>query len=309
MGKTAVVFPGQGSQYPGMGESFYNRHETVRRVFDEACDVLGFDLKHLSFKGPDEELTRTDNAQPALLTVGVAFYNYFIEETGTQPDFLAGHSLGEITALTCAGVLTFADALRIARKRGELMKKAAADAGGESSMLAVLGLAFHEVEAVCRSVPPEKGVVSVANYNTETQLVISGHKAAVDEVGELCRVRGAVLKEINVGAPFHCSLLAPAAVGMREELDKYSFHAFRVPVISNVTAMPYTNHHEVPFFLVRQVTQPVQWHKSMGFFKRAGVERVVEIGPNSRLTKMIKRSDINLTAYAYDTVKGRESLS
>jgi len=307
MGKLALLFPGQGAQYVGMLETLYRQSQVVRDTVDRACDLLDMDLKSLCFNGPAERLARTDHAQPVILTAGYAFYRLYMEEVGAAPAFLAGHSLGEITALVCAGVLDFKDALVIARARGLLMQEAARENPG--IMLAVLGLDLETIETACRSVTTPGKPAAVANINTETQVVISGHPAAVREAGQICRSAGARLAEINVNIPFHCSLLASAARGMRNELKKYSFNPLQTPVVSNVTAMPYTHHHEVAFFLACQVTSPVRWHQGIEFFKRCRVDTLVEMGPNHHLTKMLKRSvGHKFNLYSYDIPEDRETL-
>lgn len=294
--KTAIVFPGQGAQHPGMGQALYDSFPIVREMFEEASDTLGIDMKTLCFEGPSGVLTRTDNAQPALVLVGVAGFRVFMTEQDILPAFLAGHSLGEITALACAGVLDFNSALRIARKRGELMNNVHITTPGPGKMLAILGIHPEKVKEIISQVPGEKGVIALANDNMETQTVISGHQPAVDYAGKLCEQQGASLKAIKVSAPFHCSLMEPAAWAMKEELTKYTFQPFRIPVIANLTAMPYSNHHEVPYFLFKQITSPVLWRQTLDFLYRTAVKEQIEMPPNNLLTKFTQRSSIPVTA-------------
>jgi len=303
----ALVFPGQAAQYVGMGKRLYQTSPLVRETYEQAALTLSQDIKALCFDGPESLLTRTDNAQPALVTTAYAMYRHLVQEHGLEPAFLAGHSLGEITALAAAGVLEFTDALRLAAARGRFMNDEKLTGAQEGKMTAIMGPSLEEVEEACFNAA-SVGIVVAANHNSETQVVISGHRDAVNQVAAGFESKGAVVKEVNVSAPFHCPLMDPAARALQEEMKTYTFHPFQLPVIANVTGMPYTNHHEVPFLLERQVTATVQWHKTLSFCKRAGVDTIVEVGPNSILSKMIKRGNSGIKAYSYDTVPGRRAM-
>ena len=286
MGKTAFVFPGQGSQKVGMGREFYETTQVGRELFDQADALLGFSLSRLCFEGPEEQLTRTENAQPAIFTVSVAACR-LLEERGVRPDAAAGHSLGEYSALVAAGVMSFEDGLRTVRRRGELMAAVGDTVAG--SMAAVLGLAAEEVAAVCEEASAA-GRVEVANYNSPEQTVISGELAAVERAMALAKERGAkrALK-LNVAAPFHSSLMAPLAEEMREVLAAVPMSAPRVPVVANVTADYVRTPEEIREALVRQVAGSVRWTETVRRLAADGIERTVEAGPGRVLTGLTPR--------------------
>lgn len=285
---TAWVFPGQGAQAAGMGADVAERSAAARAVFDQADTMLGFGLSELCFAGPAEELTATENAQPALLTVSMALLVAARELCGgrlTQPAFVAGHSLGEYSALVAAGVLQFGDALRLVRRRGELM--AAASEGG---MAAVIGLELEVLQAVCSEAGAD-GVVVVANENSPGQLVISGSGDGVRRAMVLAKERGAKRAILlNVAAAFHSPLMEAAAHGLRQALDGVAVSPSAGPaVVSNVTAEPLGDTSAVAGELVAQVTAPVRWIASVHYMVEHGVTRFVEIGPGNVLAGLIKR--------------------
>lgn len=285
---TAWVFPGQGSQTVGMGRDVYERFSSARAVFDEADDVLGFALSRLCFDGPGETLTQTQNAQPALLTTSVALLRAAREVAGNNlplPAFVAGHSLGEYSALVAAGALRFADALKLVRRRGELMA-----AASEGAMAAIIGLELAALHEICGQAS-EAGVVVVANENSSGQLVISGSTAGVERAVALAKERGAKrAMPLNVSAAFHSPLMQAAAEGLQAAIaDVEHVGAPQCPVISNVTAKPLHAPDEIRAELVAQVTAPVRWIGSVERMAADGVTQFVEIGPGTVLTGLIKR--------------------
>jgi [acyl-carrier-protein] S-malonyltransferase len=287
--KAAFVFPGQGSQKVGMGRAWADASEEARRTFEEADEVLGFPLSRLCWEGPEEELGLTTNTQPALLATSIAIYRalpsqgFFVE-----PVAMAGHSLGEYSALVAADVLDFADALRLVRRRGELMQDAVPV--GVGAMAAFIGLDDQAVAAVAEEAAQGE-VCAVANYNSPGQTVIAGHKAAVDRAVAMARERGARKAQLlPVSAPFHSPLMRPAREGMAGELAKVDFRAPRVPVVSNVDAVPVIDGDAARDALVRQIDGPVRWVESVTWMaQEAGVGTFLEIGPGNVLTGLNRR--------------------
>lgn len=299
--RVAFLFPGQGSQAVGMGRAFYEASAAVRALYAEAQEVLGVDLAALSFEGPSEALQLTANAQPALLTASVAAATV-LAERGVRPALLAGHSLGEYSALVGAGALAFRDAVRLVRRRGELMQEAVP--AGQGAMAAILGLDLPVVEACCRAAA-EGEVVEVANINSPVQVVIAGHKGAVERAVALAGQRGgrrSVL--LPVSAPFHCRLMAPAAERLAVELAPVAVGAPRVPVVRNVDAGLTTSAEEVKPFLIRQVTGAVRWTDSIRRMAAAGVTAFLEVGPGRVLTGLLRRIDGGLAGHAVEDLEG-----
>ena len=296
MKKKAFLFPGQGSQYIGMGKALCQESKTADRIYEQAGDALHMDLKKLCWESDIATLTLSKNAQPAILTAGYAMYRACTEELGLRPDAMAGHSLGELTALTCAGALDFSDAVRLVQKRGEFMSLQ----GAEGAMFAVMTREVEQVEDLCRKESDENGIVSISNYNSNVQTVISGHRNKVQRVVDALSASDVKCRELNVSAPFHCALMEPAAQKLREELRNYTFRMPTVPVLSNVTALPYETAEEIPEKLVKQVVEPVQWVKSMKWLRRANVEYCVELGPGHVLQSLMKRNYSEIKVFAYD---------
>ncbi|GIV98330.1 MAG: malonyl CoA-acyl carrier protein transacylase [Herpetosiphonaceae bacterium] len=294
----AFVFPGQGSQIVGMGRDIYEQSKAARLFFNSADDILGFPLSRLCFEGPADELTHTENAQPALLTVSSALLAALCERAGLSwtPDALvphplplapqaaAGHSLGEYSALVAAGALDFPTALRLVRRRGELMSQS-----GEGTMAAIIGLDLEPLLRMCDEAS-ELGPVVVANQNSPGQLVISGAAAAVERVMALARERGAKRTiSLKVSAAFHSPLMERAANELRKAIATAIIHQPRIPVISNVTAGPLSIPEVIREELVQQVTAPVRWISTVEMLVGTGVDCFVEIGPGAVLTGLIKR--------------------
>jgi [acyl-carrier-protein] S-malonyltransferase len=283
----AYIFPGQGSQHAGMGKDLADNFPTARRVFEEANDALGFDLASLCFNGPEDDLKLTANTQPAILTTSIAALRVLQSETGYAPAFAAGHSLGEYSALVCAGALSFADAVRTVRQRGTFMQEAVPV--GTGSMAAVLGLDLETLGAVCQEAAQGQ-VVSPANFNSDGQVVIAGHTEAVARAIELAKGKGAKrAMPLPVSAPFHCSLMIPAGERLAAVLAQIPVHEMAIPVISNVEATPNQDSGRVRDLLIRQVSAPVRWEETIACMISLGVDRYIEIGPGKVLAGLVKR--------------------
>jgi len=283
MGGLALVFPGQGSQQVGMGRAFAEAHAEARQVFQEANDALGFDLKKLCLEGPEDELTLTFNAQAAILTVSTLAHRVLKARAPLAPVSLAGHSLGEYSALVAAGVLGFRDAVKAVYQRGKFMQEATPV--GVGAMAAILGTAPEELERLCRE--EAKGeVVSPANFNAPGQIAISGNAEAVKRV--LARCKG---KLLVVSAPFHCALMQPAAERMRAVLAGIPFADAAVPVVANVNNAFVTRAADFAPLLVQQVTAPVRWDSGCQAMIKAGATRFVEVGHGKVLSGLLRRID------------------
>ncbi len=304
MKKKAFLFPGQGAQYVGMGKALCEASKTAAEIFDRAGEALHLDLKKLCWDGDLANLTLSRNAQPAILTTSYAMYRVCTQELGLIPNAMAGHSLGELSALTCADALDFEDAVRLVQKRGEFMSLQ----GTEGAMFAVMTRDIERVEELCRQETDDTGIVSISNYNSHVQTVISGHRAKVQRVVDALSSQEIKCRELNVSAPFHCALMAPAAEQFRQELKGYTFRKPKYPVLSNVTARPYETAEEIADYLVQQVTSPVQWVESMKWLRRANVEYCVEFGPGHVLQSLMKRNYAEIKVFAYDEAGTQEKL-
>jgi [acyl-carrier-protein] S-malonyltransferase len=287
MSKIAFIFPGQGSQYPGMGKELAENFEIAGETFAEADDTLGFKLSRICFDGPEEELKLTCNTQPAILTVSIAALRVLRTETHLTAAYLAGHSLGEYSALVASGAISFADAVRTVRARGTYMQEAIPV--GVGAMAAILGVEPEILAEICQEAAQGE-VVAPANFNSPGQIVISGHAGAVGRAIEIAKNRGfrkAML--LPVSAPFHCSLMAPAGERLAQTLSGVSLSPLAIPVVTNVEAQPNQDKSRVPELLVRQVSAPVLWDASVNHIVNMGVKRFVEIGPGKVLSGLVKR--------------------
>ena len=302
MSKLAFVFPGQGSQQVGMGEELAQEYDVVAKTFDQADQILEIGIKELCFSGPEEELKKTANTQPAILTTSIAFYR-LLKEEGISPDITAGHSLGEYTALVAAGVLSFEDGLRLVRKRGQLMSQA--DPEGNGTMAAVIGLDASEVEKVCAA-GSQVGIVEAANYNCPGQIVISGEEEAVAETTKLAKEAGAKKAVIlNVSGPFHSSLMEEAGEELAAYLDGLEFNQPQIPIVPNVKAQPTTDPVEIKDALIKQMSGAVKWNESIQEMIADDVEQFIEVGPNRVLKGFMRRIDRSVTAL---NVRNKRSL-
>lgn len=291
----SLLFPGQGSQYAGMGKALCQDFAVCRHTFEEADDALGMKLSQLCFEGPEDELKRTELTQPAILTTSVAALRALqAEHPDLRFDYAAGHSLGEFSALVAVGALRFGDAVQTVRERGRLMQNAVPE--GQGAMAAVLGLEADQVVAICQAAQAESGeVVAAANFNSKQQTVISGSSRGVELVSPKLLEAGAQkLVPLPVSAPFHCPLMAPAADGLKAYLEGVPVSPLQAPVIANVTAQASTDATAVKPLLVEQVTAPVRWVASMEALVEAGAHTCLEIGPGKVLMGLCRRIDRKL---------------
>lgn len=282
----ACVFPGQGSQFVGMGKDFYSADAEVRALYQTANEALGYDLQKICFEGPEDELRLTQHTQPAILVHSIAAWT-LLRKRGIYPTLLAGHSLGEYAALVAAGALTFTDAVRLVHRRGTFMQEAVP--AGQGSMAAMLGMSRQAVEALCQEFAGE-GVLQPANYNAPGQIVIAGHTAAVQAAVQAVKTRrlGRSIP-LKVSAPFHCALLRPAADRLADALRQVTIQPFHFPVISNVTATPHPSPEAAKARLIEQVCAPVRWEDSMCYAVEQGCAALLEIGPGTVLSAMMRR--------------------
>jgi len=283
----AFVFPGQGSQFVGMGKDLCDQFGVAKQVFAEAEEALGFSLAKLCFSGPETDLQLTENTQPAILTMSIAALRVLEAETNLRPAYVAGHSLGEYSALVSVGALAFGDAVKLVRERGRFMQQAVP--AGQGAMAVILGLEMNAVQALCAEASQQE-IVAPANYNGGGQVVIAGSKSAVIRAMTLARERGAKRAlDLPVSAPFHCELMRPAADGLKQVLQDISVEPFTVPIVTNVEADINRDCDRVKHLLVEQAVRPVRWEESVKKLCTLGCQRVLEIGPGKVLKGLIKR--------------------
>lgn len=303
---TAFVFPGQGSQYAGMGKDIAERFPTARRIFNEIDSALGFSIAKLCFEGPDEQLKLTQNTQPAILAVSSAIHAVLEEMGATRRDLVAGHSLGEYSAIVSVGGLTPAEAAKIVHLRGKFMQEAVPV--GVGGMAALIGPSVEEARSICEEAAQGE-VVSVANINAPGQTVIAGTKAGIERAIEIAKKRGVRRAlPLPVSAPFHCELMKPAEEKLKPILDEAPFKDLWMSLISNVDASPIGTGHAVRNALVRQVASPVRWVESVQKMVSMGVRRFVEVGPGSVLTGLIKRIDSSVELINISDVASLEAF-
>lgn len=314
--KTAFVFPGQGSQHVGMMNNFINNYPIVQKTFREASDILGYDLWKLVQEDPYNQLNQTKFTQPSLLTAGVAIWRAWNDAQGFTPDYLAGHSLGEYTALVCAEALSFKDALILVSVRGELMQNAVTD--GTGTMAAILGLSKEQIQNICTQINNSKyelekekeQIVQIANLNSPLQTVIAGHKNAVEKAIEQAEKLGAQRVIIlPVSVPAHCELMRTAAIKFQQHIAKIKWHQPRLPVINNVNVAIYNDINIICETLVTQLYSPVRWVETIEYLIKLGVKQIFECGPGKVLTGLNKRIDKNLILSSLSEAKFIASIA
>jgi [acyl-carrier-protein] S-malonyltransferase len=294
--KVAAVFSGGGSQYLGMGKDLYNAHSIAKNTFDEADDLLGFKLSQICFEGSMDKLSKMEIAQPAIYVLSTALFRVFNNAYGFKTDFFAGHSLGEYTALTAAGVLEFADGVKLVYERGKLLQHAGGQ--GQVGMLAVNKLSLRQIEyAICKI---DKENLFVAVLNSEYQFVISGYKHHFKKLKELLESCGGNVEILNINTASHCPIMKDAMKSFADVLDKIKFGTYNTPVISNVTALPYSDNDQLNKKLAVHMVVPVLWSDSMNYLFRQGVNTIVEIGPNVILKNLTRFVNKDVQAYSLD---------
>ncbi|MGB8492979.1 MAG: ACP S-malonyltransferase [Candidatus Acidiferrum sp.] len=304
MGKVAFMFPGQASQYPGMGKELAEKYPAARAVFEEADKALGFSISKMCFEGSEEELKLTANTQPAILTVSVAAYRV-VAEKGLTPDFVAGHSLGEYSALVAVGALNFSDVVRLVHKRGKYMQEAVP--AGQGGMAVIMGISPAVVLDACKRAA-EGEICAPANLNSPEQTVISGHASAVKRAVEIASQLGAKRSMmLAVSAPFHSALMMPAQEKLEKDLRATSFADLQVPLVTNVDADTIRKGDEAREALVRQVTMPVRWQESMRLLLDEGVNTFLEVGPGRVLTGLMRQIERSVASLNVEDEKSLQA--
>ncbi len=306
MKKIAFLFPGQGSQYVGMGKELFDNFKVAKEVFEEADEALQFPISSICFYGPEEELRLTENTQPAILATSIAALRVLETEMGLEASFTAGHSLGEYSALVASGAISFSEAVKIVKLRGRFMQEAVPV--GEGGMAAILGMETEEVEKLCEEAASSE-VLSPANFNCPGQIVIAGNLNAVKRAIEIVKRKGKKAILLPVSAPFHSPLMKPAGVRLERELDHISFEEMKIPVVTNVEAEINTSKERVKPLLVAQVSSPVRWEESMRKMIEEGIEQALEIGPGKVLSGLMKRIDPNIETRNIEDIRTLKEIS
>lgn len=308
----SFLFPGQASQYAGLGKELFD-HPIAKRTFQQASEILGFDMVKLCFEGTDEQLSQTANTQPAILTVSISAWLIFCEmhmDELQKGNFnivgMAGHSLGEYSALVAAGAMSFEDALRTVRLRGQAMQSAS-DEAGETMMSAIIGLTFEQIESICEEVIDGE-ILNPANFNSPKQVVISGHKNSVIKAGEKAKEFGGKFIPIKVSAPFHCDIMRPVELVLEKHFSDIDFRSPSIPVIRNIDAMIYRSANEVPNSLVAQATSSVLWDLSINNLIRKGAEEFFVFCPSKVIVGLMRQIDKTIPVYGLDDLESLQNV-
>tara|TARA_B110001450_G_scaffold256765_1_gene288564 strand:- start:682 stop:1620 length:939 start_codon:yes stop_codon:yes gene_type:complete len=305
----AILFPGQGSQIVGMGSEFYNKFEIVKKIFKEADEKLNFKISKIILEGPEEKLKLTQNTQPAILTVSYAIFSVLKKEFNFDfkfTKFFAGHSLGEYSALVCAESLKFSDALFLLFERGKAMQEAVPV--GQGSMIAVLGLKIDEINDLIKEVKTD-GVCEIANDNADGQMIISGDNKSINSLEILLKENKKKFIPLNVSAPFHCSLMKPAAVKMKEKINSVNFKKPLFDIICNVTSQPENNAENIKKLLIEQICSTVRWRESVINMSKEKIMNFIEIGPGKVLSGMIKRTVKNTNCFSINSIDDMKKIT
>ena len=306
---SALLFPGQGSQVVGMGSEFYNNFEIVKKIFNQADEKLNYSISKLILEGPEDKLQLTKNTQPAILTVSYSIFRILKDEFGFDLKnfkFFAGHSLGEYSALVCSNSLGFDDALYLLHERGKAMQEAVPL--GEGSMIAVLGTKIEELQNLLNQIDTKKGICEIANDNAVGQVIVSGNKEKVELLQNFLKEKKIKSIPLKVSAPFHCSLMKPAAKIMEEKIQKTNFKDPLFNIVNNVTAAPETNSDKIKKLLIDQIFSTVNWRESIINISKAGIKDFIEIGPGKALTGMVKRTIKEANCFSINNITDIKNL-
>lgn len=306
MSKTAFIFPGQGSQHIGMGIAICDESSAARDVFNEASDVLGYDMHKLCKQGHASEFGRLELLFPAILTVGVASYRTMCDEMDVQADFLAGHSLGEYTALVCGGAVRFSDMLKVARKRGQLAQTIANKGTGYMSIIDDVSVEW--VQQLCDQFKKDGRTVSISAYNSQSQVAICGLSEDIELAENELIEKNATITPLFFSPPFHSSLMQEIVDELREVLCAIEYHLFSTPVIANIDARPYPSEKVIVEYLCRQIVQPVQWKQTLDFLAQAQVSKIFDMGPQAILANLVKQYKPTISSYSFAKKEEREAL-
>jgi len=306
---SALLFPGQGSQIVGMGSEFFNRFKIVKKIFNQADEKLNFPISKIILEGPEDQLQLTKNTQPAILTVSYSIFKVMVEEFNfdlSDIKFFAGHSLGEYSALVCSNSLEFSDAVFLLYERGNSMQEAVPV--GKGAMIAVLGTTINEIEKIIQNFQSKSGVCEIANDNADGQVIISGDRQSIENFQIQLKEKKIKSIPLKVSAPFHCSMMKPAADNMLEKINKTLFKKPVVKIVSNVKALPEDNPENIKDLLFNQICSTVKWRESLINISKAGIKNFIEIGPGKVLTGMVKRTIKNANCYSINSINDIKNL-
>ena len=304
-----LIFPGQGSQSVGMGKELFNSFDLVKKIFKEADEKLKYPISKIILEGPESELKLTKNTQPAILTISHSIFRLVTEEFNIHMNdvkYFAGHSLGEYSALVSAKSLSFTDAIFLLHERGKSMQEAVPE--GKGSMLAVMGLKIEDIEKYIAQIDKEKGVCEIANDNSESQVILSGDKSAIEEINKILKTNKKKSIFLPVSAPFHCSLMSAAAKRMEDKIMKTNFKKPNIDLVCNVTAEPENNSEKIKNLLIKQIFSKVRWRESVLFMIKNGVNEFIEIGPGKILSGLIKRISDKVSTKSINTIEEIKNL-